>query len=97
MHDDVVEALAEQARALKLGDTFDPSTTLGPVNSARQRERLDRFLSRRPDHARIVTGGNHPDLPGFYLEPTIVDGLRQDDEMVQQRDVRPGHHRAALR
>ena len=33
MHDDVVEALAEQARALKLGDTFDPETTLGPVNS----------------------------------------------------------------
>ena len=89
MHDDVVEALAEQARTFKLGDTFDPSTTLGPVNSARQLERLNGFLERRPDHTRVVTGGNHPDLPGFYLEPTVVDGLRQDDEMVQNEMFGP--------
>ena len=89
MYDDVVEALAEQAKTFKLGDTFDPATTLGPVNSARQLERLDGFLSRRPDHTRVVTGGNHPDLPGFYLEPTVIDGLRQDDEMVQNEMFGP--------
>jgi len=89
MHDDVVEALAEQARTFTLGDTFDPATTLGPVNSARQLERLNGFLERRPDHTRVVTGGNHPDLPGFYLEPTVVEGLRQDDEMVQNEMFGP--------
>ena len=36
-----------------------------------------------------MTGGNHPDLPGFYLEPTVVDGLRQDDEMVQNEMFGP--------
>ena len=97
MHDDVVEALAEQARALKLGDTFDPETTLGPVNSARQLGNVTGFLERRPDHARVVTGGKQPDSPGFFLEPTVINGLRQDDEMIQQRDLRPGHHRPALR
>ncbi|MDA0159711.1 gamma-aminobutyraldehyde dehydrogenase [Solirubrobacter ginsenosidimutans] len=89
MHDDVVEALAEHARTFKLGDTFDPETTLGPVNSARQLGNITGFLDRRPDHARIVTGGRRPDSPGFFLEPTIVDGLRQDDEMVQKEIFGP--------
>jgi betaine-aldehyde dehydrogenase len=89
MHDDVVEALAEQARALKLGDTFDPDTTLGPVNSARQLGNITGFLERRPDHTRVVTGGNRPDSPGFFVEPTVIDGLRQDDEMVQKEIFGP--------
>ncbi len=89
MHDDVVEALAEQARALKLGDTFDPETTLGPVNSARQLGSVTGFLERRPDHARVVTGGKQADSPGFFLEPTVIDGLRQDDEMVQKEIFGP--------
>jgi betaine-aldehyde dehydrogenase len=89
MHDDVVEALAEQAKALKLGDTFAPSTTLGPVNSARQLGHVSGFIERRPDHTRIVTGGKHPDGPGFFLEPTVIDGLRQEDEMVQKEIFGP--------
>jgi betaine-aldehyde dehydrogenase len=69
VYDDVLQGLAEQARGYKLGDTMDPETTLGPVNSQRQRERVEGFLERRPEHAELVTGGNEPDLPGFYLEP----------------------------
>jgi betaine-aldehyde dehydrogenase len=89
VYDDVLQGLADQARGYKLGDTLDPETTLGPVNSARQRERVEGFLSRRPDHAEIVTGGNEPDLPGFFLEPTVVGGLRQDDEMIQREIFGP--------
>jgi betaine-aldehyde dehydrogenase len=89
LHDDVVEALVEGARGLKLGDTFDPETTLGPVNSARQLDRVTGFLERRPDHARVVTGGTRPDSPGFFLEPTVIDGLRQDDEMIQREIFGP--------
>ncbi len=87
--DDVVAGLAEQAQGNVVGDTFDPATTLGPVNSARQRERVQGFLERRPDHAEIVTGGGEPDLPGFYVEPTVVAGLRQDDEMIQSEVFGP--------
>ena len=72
-----------------IGDTLAPETTLGPVNSARQRERVQGFLERRPDHAEIVTGGEAPDRPGFYLEPTVVAGLRQDDEMIQREIFGP--------
>jgi betaine-aldehyde dehydrogenase len=89
VHDDVLQGLADQARGSKLGDTMDPDTTLGPVNSQRQRERVEGFLERRPGHADIVTGGKEPDLPGFYLEPTVVGGLRQDDEMIQREIFGP--------
>ena len=66
-----------------------PDTTLGPVNSQRQRERVEGFLERKPGHAEIVTGGGEPDLPGFFVEPTVVAGLRQDDEMIQDEIFGP--------
>ena len=72
-----------------IGDTLAPETTLGPLNSARQRERVEGFLERRPGHAEIVTGGAQPDRPGFYLEPTVVAGLEQDDEMIQREIFGP--------
>jgi betaine-aldehyde dehydrogenase len=89
VYDDVVSGLAEQARGLVIGDTLAPATTLGPVNSARQRERVAGFLQRRPERAEIVTGGRAPERPGFYLEPTVVAGLEQDDEMIQREIFGP--------
>ena len=89
VYDDVVSGLADQAKGYKLGDTFDPDTTLGPLNSIRQRERVERFLSSAPSHSEIVTGGKEPELPGWFLEPTIVAGLKQDDEMIQNEIFGP--------
>ena len=65
VYDDVVAGLAEQAQGLVIGDTLAAETTLGPVNSARQRERVEGFLERRPEHAEIVTGGSEPERPGL--------------------------------
>jgi betaine-aldehyde dehydrogenase len=89
VYDEVVSGLAGQAQGLVIGDTLAPETTLGPVNSARQRERVEGFLERRPEHAEIVTGGKEPERPGFYLEPTVVAGLEQDDEMIQREIFGP--------
>ncbi len=89
VYDDVVSGLAGQAQGLVIGDTLSSETTLGPVNSARQRERVEGFLERRPDHAEIVTGGRAADHAGFYVEPTVVAGLRQDDEMIQREIFGP--------
>jgi betaine-aldehyde dehydrogenase len=89
VHDDVVAGLAEQAQGLVLGDTRSPDTTLGPLNSSRQRDRVEGFLHRRPEHAELVTGGNEPGGPGFFLEPAVVAGLRQDDEMIQREIFGP--------
>jgi betaine-aldehyde dehydrogenase len=89
VYDDVVNGLAEQAKGYKVGDTFDPDTTLGPVNSERQRERVEGFLERRAAHAEIVTGGGRPDLPGSFVEPTVIANLEQDDEMIQNEIFGP--------
>ena len=88
VYDDVVSGLADQAKGYKTGDTFDPETTLGPLNSMRQRERVEGFLERR-GAAEIVTGGGEPDLPGSFLEPTVVAGLEQGDEMIQNEIFGP--------
>jgi betaine-aldehyde dehydrogenase len=89
VYDDVVAGLAEQAQGLVMGDTLAPETTLGPVNSARQRERVTGFLERRPKRAEIVTGGHAAERPGFFVEPTVVAGLEQEDEMIQSEIFGP--------
>jgi betaine-aldehyde dehydrogenase len=89
VYDDVVAGLSEQARGLVIGDTLAPETTLGPLNSARQRERVQGFLERRSAHAEVVTGGAAPERPGFFLEPTVVAGPRQEDELIQREIFGP--------
>jgi len=89
VYDDVVSGLAEQAQGLVIGDTLSAETTLGPVNSARQRERVEGFLERRPKHAEVVTGGARAERPGFFVEPTVVAGLEQGDEMIQREIFGP--------
>jgi betaine-aldehyde dehydrogenase len=89
VYDDVVAGLAEQAQGLVIGDTLSSETTLGPVNSERQRKRVEGFLERRPTHAEVVTGGAEPARRGFYLEPTVVAGLEQDDELIQSEIFGP--------
>jgi betaine-aldehyde dehydrogenase len=89
VYDDVVNGLAEQAKGYVMGDMRSADTTLGPVSSADQRERVEGFLERKPGHAEVVTGGSEPDLPGFFLEPTVVANLRQDDEMIQREIFGP--------
>ena len=89
VYDDVVNGLAAGAKGMVMGDTLAPETTLGPVNSQRQRERVEGFFERRPGNAEIVTGGGEPDLPGFFVEPTVVAGLEQSDEMIQKEIFGP--------
>jgi betaine-aldehyde dehydrogenase len=89
VYDDVVNGLAGEAKGLVLGDTMSADTTLGPLNSQRQRERVEGFLERKPDRAEVVTGGRQPDLPGYFLEPAVVAGLEQGDEMIQDEIFGP--------
>jgi betaine-aldehyde dehydrogenase len=88
VYDDVVSGLSEQAKDYKTGDTFDPDTVLGPLNSERQRERVEGFL-KKTDGAEVVTGGKRPDLPGYFLEATVVSGPKQESTMIQQEIFGP--------
>lgn len=89
IHNDFVEALAEQAKGTVFGDPLDADTYMGPVISEVQRERVQGFIERAPSHAAINAGGNAPDGPGYFFEPTVVSGLNQNDEMIQNEIFGP--------
>ena len=89
VYDEVVAGLSEQAEGLVLGDTLAEETTLGPLNSARQRGRVEGLLERRGKHVELVTGGNQPGGSGFFLEPAVLAGLQQDDELIQREIFGP--------
>jgi len=84
--DDLTAALAEQAKAAET--TFgkaagDEDAWVPPVNSVNQMERVLGFFDDVPGHAKVVVGGNRQGDKGFYVEPTVVGGLRQEDRMIQ--------------
>ncbi|MEY3019955.1 MAG: hypothetical protein RLZZ272_939 [Actinomycetota bacterium] len=83
IHDDLVAALAEQARATRTGPPSDEDAAFGPLNNASQFERVKGFLERAPEHNEVVAGGSPLARDGYFFEPTVVAGLRQDDEMTQ--------------
>jgi betaine-aldehyde dehydrogenase len=89
IHDDFVAALSEQAKNTRTGQPDDEDVLFGPLNNANQFERVSGFLDRTPDHATVVAGGRRQGDRGFFFEPTIVDGLRQDDEMIQNEVFGP--------
>jgi betaine-aldehyde dehydrogenase len=89
IHGDFVEALAEQAKATAFGDPFNEDTYMGPVISQVQLERVQGFIERAPGHSSVMAGGNAPAGDGYFFEPTVVSGLRQDDEMIQNEIFGP--------
>jgi len=92
IHDDFVAALSEYARhSARVGMPDDGDALFGPVNSAAQLGRVTGFLDRLPDHAMVDAGGHRVSAlgDGFFLEPTVVSGLRQDDEAVQDEVFGP--------
>jgi betaine-aldehyde dehydrogenase len=89
IHDDFVAALGEQARNTRTGPPDDGDVLYGPLNNANQLEHVSGFVDRTPDHAKVVAGGHRLGDRGFFYEPTVVDGLRQDDEMIQNEIFGP--------
>lgn len=89
VYGDFVDALAEQARQTVIGAPDNDEALLGPVNNVNQFERVTGFLSRAPKHASIVAGGQRVGDAGYFIAPTVVADLRQDDEMIQNEIFGP--------
>jgi betaine-aldehyde dehydrogenase len=87
--DEFITALADAARATKVGDLSVADAAYGPVNNPNQLARVQGFLSRTPAHADVVTGGSRIGATGYFHEATVVAGLRQDDEMIQDEVFGP--------
>ena len=83
IHDDFVAAITEQAKNTKTGDPEDEDVLYGPLNNPNQLEHVSGMVERLPDHAEVVTGGQRVGERGFFFSPTVVSGLRQDDEASQ--------------
>ncbi len=89
-HDDFVAALtAYVAGNVKTGAPGDPDTFFGPVNNKNQLDRVLGMLDSLPSHAKVLAGGTRRDGTGYYIEPTIVDALQQDDEAIQNEIFGP--------
>ncbi|MCP9954429.1 gamma-aminobutyraldehyde dehydrogenase [Actinomadura madurae] len=89
LHDAFTEALTEAAKGTAVGPPSDADAFYGPVNSANQLERVQGFIERAPSHAKVLTGGERVGDSGYFFAPTVVGGLRQDDEMVQNEVFGP--------
>jgi betaine-aldehyde dehydrogenase len=89
IHDDFVAALGEQAKNTRTGPPDDGEVLYGPLNNANQLSHVSGFVERAPDHASVVAGGRRQGDRGFFYEPTVVDGLHQDDEMIQKEIFGP--------
>src|SRR6266498_1019225 len=89
VHDDFLDALVEQAKQTRTGAPDDEDILYGPLNNSAQLARVQGFLQRAPGHAQVAVGGNAVDRGGFFHEPTVVSGLEQSDEMIQQEVFGP--------
>ena len=89
VYEEFVALLADQAKnnVATGGPTED--VLYGPVNNANQLGRIKGFIERIPSHAQIAAGGTAVDRPGYFFNPTVVAGLRQDDEMIQNEIFGP--------
>jgi len=87
--EDLTAALAEEAAKTTVGGLDVPEADYGPLNNPVQLARVEGFLARRPAHAQVVTGGRRVGERGYCFAPTVVTGLRQDDEMIQQEIFGP--------
>jgi len=89
VHEDFVAALTEQAKGTKTGMPDDEDVLYGPLNNPTQLARVGGFVDRLPDHAMLHTGGQRVGDRGFFYAPTVVSGLQQDDEAVQEEIFGP--------
>lgn len=90
VHDDFVEAMTEAAKTVKTGDPMDPDTAMGPLVSAGQQDRVKGFVERAvAAGARVTTGGSVLDRPGFFYAPSVVIGVDQGSEIVQNEVFGP--------
>jgi phenylacetaldehyde dehydrogenase len=92
-YDEFLAKFVEKVRTIRIGDPAQASTQLGPVISARSRERILGMLERaRVAGATIATGGtipSHTDAGGFFLEPTVVSGVDPHSEIAQDEVFGP--------
>jgi phenylacetaldehyde dehydrogenase len=89
-HVQFVEALSAQASTMSVGPGMDPSAQVNPLATRKhQNHVLAMLAAARRDGARIATGGDAPDSPGYFVNPTVLSGLDQRSSAVQEEIFGP--------
>src|SRR5262249_42863964 len=94
IYDEFVAKLKAKAETIRIGDPLDPATQLGPVISARQRDRVTSYCGLgREQGARLVTGGVPAKIPGhengYFVEPTVFADVTSDMRIFQEEVFGP--------
>ncbi|MDX2851796.1 MULTISPECIES: gamma-aminobutyraldehyde dehydrogenase [Streptomycetaceae] len=89
IHDEFVAQLAKTAADTKTGAADDEDVLYGPLNNANQLAQVTGFIERLPAHAKVEAGGHRVGEKGYFYAPTVVSGLRQDDEIIQNEVFGP--------
>ena len=91
IYDKFVADLASAVSSIAYAQDDDTKNEIGPLISKKQQERVSGFVERSASlqHIELVTGGVLPTGPGFYYQPTVVAGARQDDEIVRKEVFGP--------
>ncbi|MHB1508380.1 MAG: gamma-aminobutyraldehyde dehydrogenase [Acidimicrobiales bacterium] len=89
VHDEFLAALVAQAAGTVTAGPENEDALYGPLNNADQLAKVRGFIERTPAHAEVCHGGHHIGDRGYLFEPTVVSGLQQDDEMIQNEVFGP--------
>jgi betaine-aldehyde dehydrogenase len=89
VHDDFVAAITAQAKNTRTGMPDDEEILYGALNNENQLARVTGMVDRLPDHAQLQTGGSRQGEQGYFYTPTVVSGLKQDDEAIQEEIFGP--------
>ncbi len=92
LYEVVVDAVAERARKIRVGNPFDPRTELGPLITNEHYDRVLAYIqSARDEGARLLTGGGRPAglERGNFLEPTVLADVREDMRVFQEEIFGP--------
>jgi betaine-aldehyde dehydrogenase len=90
VHDEFVAALTKWVAAnVQTGMPSDPNTFYGPVNNLNQMTRVMGMIDALPSHANVEMGGVRKGDSGYFIEPTVVTGLKQKDDAIQNEIFGP--------
>jgi betaine-aldehyde dehydrogenase len=90
-HDQLVDAIADRFRSVKVGDPFAADTGMGPLAMARQRDRVERYIGIGKSEAKLATGGGRPRglTRGFFIEPTLFGNVDNSSTIAREEIFGP--------
>jgi acyl-CoA reductase-like NAD-dependent aldehyde dehydrogenase len=90
IYEPLCAALAEEARKWKVGDGLDPATKLGPIQNRMQYEKVVSIMEdTKKAGARVLVGGEVPNTPGYFVNPTLVTDVDEDSRLVREEQFGP--------